>query len=257
MPGAEPIRHDGGDVAVLLCHGFTSTPGSMADWASALAEDGRTVSVPRLPGHGTTWQEMNRTRWQDWYASVENELLDLAAAHGQVFVGGLSMGGALALRLAVHHPDAVAGLMLVNPCVHVTDRRALPLRSLQMMTLPVLRHLVPALPGIASDIRKQGVAESAYAHNPLHALHSSIQLFADVKRDLPQVTAPMLLMRSAVDHVVPLSSGEYVKARVSSTDVTDVTLHDSYHVATLDEDAPLVFARSREFVSRVSSGVPA
>ena len=95
------------------------------------------------------------------------------------------------------------------------------------------------------------------AHNPLHALHSSLQLFADVKRDLPQVTAPMLLMRSAVDHVVPLSSGEYVKARVSSTDLTDVTLHDSYHVATLDEDAPLVFARSREFVSRVSSGVPA
>ncbi len=189
MPGAEPIRHDGGDVAVLLCHGFTSTPGSMAEWAAALADDGRTVSVPRLPGHGTTWQEMNRTRWQDWYAAVENELLDLSATHGPVFVGGLSMGGALALRLAVHHPDAVAGLMLVNPCIHLTDR-TLPLRTLQLAGLPLLRHLVPALPGIASDIRKQGVAEVAYAHNPLHALHSATRLFADVKRDLPQVTAP-------------------------------------------------------------------
>ncbi len=256
MPGADPIRHDGGDVAVLLCHGFTSTPGSMSEWAAALADDGCTVSVPRLPGHGTTWQEMNRTRWQDWYATVENELLDLAQAHGQVFVGGLSMGAALALRLAVHHPDAVAGLMLVNPCVHLTDR-ALPLRTVQLAGLPLLRHLVPALPGIASDIRKQGVAEVAYAHNPLHALHSATQLFADVKRDLPQVTAPLLLMRSAVDHVVPRSSGEHVLARVSSTDVTDVTLHDSFHVATMDEDAPLVFARSREFVARVASEVPA
>lgn len=257
MPGAEPIRHDGGDVAVLLCHGFTSTPASLSDWAAALAQDGRTVSVPRLPGHGTTWQEMNRTRWQDWYSAIENELLDLAGTHGPVFVGGLSMGGALALRLAVHHPESVAGLMLVNPCVHLTDRRALPLRSLQMLGLPVLRHVVGGLPPIASDIRKQGVVEIAYPRTPLHALHSAGQLFADVKRDLPQVTAPLLLMRSATDHVVPLSSGQYVLARVSSTDVTDLTLHDSYHVATMDEDAPLIFARSQEFVSRIASEVAA
>lgn len=257
MPGAEPIRHDGGPVAVMLCHGFTSTPASMADWARALADSGCTVSVPRLPGHGTTWQELNRTRWQDWYAAVEHELHDLAATHGRVFVGGLSMGGALALRLAVHHPQDVAGLMLVNPCVSITDRREFPSRSVQMLGLPLLRHLVGGLPPIASDIRKHGVVEQAYPRTPLHALHSSRQLFADVRASLPQVTAPLLMLRSTVDHVVPTSSPTHVLARVSSTDVTDVRLHDSYHVATMDEDAPLVFARSVEFVQRVSSEVAA
>ncbi len=241
----------------MLCHGFTSTPASMADWALALAESGCTVSVPRLPGHGTTWQEMNRTRWPDWYAAVEHELLDLAGTHGPVFVGGLSMGGALGLRLAVHHPEQVAGLMLVNPCVSLTDRREFPSRSLQLVGLPVLRHLVAGLPPTANDIRKPGVVEQAYPRTPLHALHSAQQLFADVKASLPQVTAPLLVLRSTVDHVVPTSSAKYVLARVSSTDVSDVQLHDSYHVATMDDDAPLVFARSIEFVQRVSTEVAA
>jgi carboxylesterase len=257
MPGAEPIRHDGGPVAALLLHGFTSTPASMSEWAQALADDGLTVAVPRLPGHGTTWREMNTTRWPDWYAEVEHALLDLSEQHEKVFVGGLSMGGALALRLAVHHPEKVAGLMLVNPCVSLTDRREFPTRSVRMFPLPVLRHLVPGLTPIASDIRKQGVVEVAYPKTPLHALHSATHLFRDVKASLPQVTAPLLMMRSKVDHVVPTSSGKHVLDRVSSTDVTDLTLHDSFHVATMDEDAPLIFARSTEFVRRVANEVAA
>ena len=167
------------------------------------------------------------------------------------------MGGALALRLSVHHPSLVAGLMLVNPCVSVTDRKEFPLRGVQLLGLPVLRHLVGGLPPIANDIRKPGVTELAYDRNPLHAMHSGTQLYADVRRSLPQVTAPLLMMRSAVDHVVPTSSAKLVLARVSSTDVTDVVLHDSYHVATMDEDAPLVFARSVEFVQRVAAEVAA
>src|SRR5579875_1881715 len=66
LPGAEPFEHDGGRVGVLLCHGFTGSPQSLRPWAEFLAEAGLTVSLPRLPGHGTTWQEMSRTRSEDW-----------------------------------------------------------------------------------------------------------------------------------------------------------------------------------------------
>ena len=172
MPGAEPIRHDGGPVAVMLVHGFTSTPASLSEWAGALAENGFTVSVPRLPGHGTTWQEMNRTRWQDWYAAVEHELLDLAESHRQVFVGGLSMGGALALRLAVHHPALVAGLMLVNPCVTLADRREF--RSRRADARPAGAP-APGR-GAAADRERHpqaGHVELAYDRTPLNALHSA------------------------------------------------------------------------------------
>lgn len=229
---------------MLLCHGFTGTPASLAEWAAHLAEAGHAVSVPRLPGHGTTWQEMNRTRWPDWYAAVERELLELSGTHRTVVVGGLSMGAALALRLAALHPDKVDGLMLVNPSVKLTDPR--------LLAVPVLRHFLPSTPGIASDIKRAGVKELAYDRVPLHALHSSILMNGLVLRALPQVSAPLLVMRSTVDHVVPVSNGQLVLDRVSSTDVTDVRLHDSFHVATQDEDAPLIFARSAEFVTRVA-----
>src|SRR6266498_2414929 len=105
VPGAEPFHHDGGPVGVLLCHGFTGSPGSLRPWGEHLAGKGLTVSLPRLPGHGTRWQEMQLTGWEDWYATVDKAFLarheDLLAAFGQgqerceqVFVTGLSMGGA-------------------------------------------------------------------------------------------------------------------------------------------------------------------
>lgn len=249
MPGAEPFSHEGDDVAVLLCHGFTGCPQSLRPWAEHLAAEGFTVRLPRLPGHGTSWRELNLTRWQDWYSTVERELLDLAATHRAVVVGGLSMGGALALRLAQEHPAQVTGLVLVNPAVKLSDRR--------LAAVPVLRRLVPSIAGISSDIRAPGVTELAYDRTPLHALASSLQLYAHVDRDLPQVTQPVLVLRSAVDHVVPTSSAERVLARVSSCDLTDVRLHSSFHVATLDEDAPLIFAQSAAFARRITSAAAA
>jgi len=244
LPGAEPIAFDGDDVGVLLCHGFTSTPSSLAAWAERLAQDGRTVRVPRLPGHGTTWQEMNRTRWEDWYATVEVALVGLRERCAQVVVGGLSMGGALALRLAQERASDVAAIMLVNPAVRLTDPR--------LRLLPVLSHLVASLPGIASDIAKPGVVELAYDRTPLSALYSSVRAYAKVARDLPQVTQPLLLMHSPQDHVVPPRSSSLVLSRVSSKDVTEVLLHRSYHVATLDHDAELIEQTSSEFITRVT-----
>jgi carboxylesterase len=244
LPGAEPIAYDGDDVGVLLCHGFTSTPASLAGWAERMAKDGRTVRVPRLPGHGTTWQEMNRTRWEDWYVTVEAALIALRERCDQVVVGGLSMGGALALRLAQERPSDVAGLVLVNPAVKLTDPR--------LRLLPALSRIVASLPGIGSDIAKPGVVEQAYDRTPLAALHSSVKAYATVARDLPQVTQPLLLLHSPQDHVVPPISSSLVLSRVSSKDVTEVLLQRSYHVATLDHDAEFIEQTSSEFIVRVT-----
>lgn len=244
LPGAEPYSHDGGDVAVLLCHGFTGSPQGLRDWGEALAEAGYTVRLPRLPGHGTTWQDMNTTTWRDWYGTVDSALQELAADHDRIVVGGLSMGGALALRLAQRHPDLVRGLVLVNPAVKVEDWR--------LALLPLLKYAVPALPGISNDIAKPGVTELGYDKTPLKALHSQVIAWRDVVADLPTVTCPILLLRSQGDHVVPASSSALILGQVGSTDTTEVVLTESYHVATLDNDAPLIFRRSIEFVERVA-----
>jgi len=153
MPGAEPYSTDGGSTGILLLHGFTGSPKSMTPWGERMAAEGHTVRVPRLPGHGTRWQDMNLTRWEDWYAEAERSFRELSNSCEKVFVFGLSMGGSLTLRLAEQHGDAITGIVLVNPAVHSErpDRFALPL----------LQLIVPSFPGISNDIKKPGQDEGA------------------------------------------------------------------------------------------------
>jgi carboxylesterase len=245
LPGAEPFRHDGGPVGVLLCHGFTSSPASLRPWAQHLADAGYSVRLPLLPGHGTDWRDLALTRWPDWYLTVERELLDLAEGCSEVFVAGLSMGGTLALRLAQNRPDAVSGLMLVNPSLHR--------RRLEMRLVPFARHLNLATPGIGNDIKRPGQDEGAYSRNPLQAVHSLTQLWADVAPRLADVMCPVIVFGSDEDHVVEPTNAIDVVHGVSSTDLTFIPLHDSYHVATLDNDAPLIFEQSVGFMQRVGA----
>jgi carboxylesterase len=86
----------------------------MRGLAEAFAAAGFSVELPRLPGHGTTVEEMKETRWADWTAEVEAAYQRLAARTERVVVAGLSMGGSLSLWTAFRHPE-VAGLVLVNP----------------------------------------------------------------------------------------------------------------------------------------------
>ncbi|MGW6458696.1 alpha/beta hydrolase [Streptomyces sp. NPDC055078] len=247
LPGAEPYRHEGGEVGVLLCHGFTGSPQSLRPWAGYLAERGLTVSLPLLPGHGTRWQDMQITGWQDWYAEVDRELRELIARCDQVFVFGLSMGGALALRLAAKHGDAVRGVVVVNPANKV--------HGLAASCLPVLRHLVRTTSGLTSDIAKEGAAELGYDRVPLHAAYSLRAFLRLVDGELPQVTQPMVLLHSPQDHVVPPADSARILGRVSSTDVREILLEQSYHVATLDHDAERIFEESHAFVGRFAPQV--
>lgn len=244
LPGAEPFHHDGSDVGVLLCHGFTGTPQSLRPWGEYLADRGYSVRIPLLPGHGTTWQEMNQTRWEDWYAAVDATFRELHEASERVVVCGLSMGGALALQLAQGHGPRISGLVLVNPAVKFEDPRTL--------LLPVLKHVVGSLGAIGNDVKKPGVTELAYTRTPLKAAHSQLVAWQSVVRDLPEVTQPVLLLRSPQDHVVPASSSALILSRISSLDVTEILLEDSYHVATIDNDAQRIFDESAKFIERTT-----
>lgn len=245
LPGSEPMQHEGSEIGVLLCHGFTGTPQSLRPWADHLVARGLTVSVPLLPGHGTRWQDMQVTGWQDWYAAVDRELRWLTERCSQVFVCGLSMGGALALRLAAKHGDAVSGVVVVNPAA--TFSRA------QGLAVPVLRHLLASSKGVVNDIAKGDGEEVGYDRVPLHAAYSLRNFLRLVRGELPRVTQPLLLLHSRVDHVVPPSDSAVVLGSVSSTDVTETVLEHSYHVATLDNDAERIFADSYGFITRLAT----
>ena len=155
MPGAEPYHHEGGQIGVLLCHGFTGSPQSLRPWGEYLAEAGMTVALPRLPGHGTTWQEMNRTRWEDWYAELDKTFADLRGRCAEVFVMGLSLGGCMALRLAEVTATGSGGWCSSTRPWSTTCRCC--------RLAPLLRLVVlPSVPGVAGDIKKAGATELAY-----------------------------------------------------------------------------------------------
>ena len=244
LPGAEPLDLPGGPVGVLVCHGFTGTTQSVRPWAEHLAAAGLTVAAPRLPGHGTRWQDMNRTGWDDWYGEVERTFDDLRTRCSTVFAMGLSMGGTLALRLAELRGAQVAGLVVVNASL-ATERRDAAL-------LPVVSRLLGSFPGIASDIKRPGVQELAYDRLPLKAAYALQRAWPVVRGDLGAISCPVLVYRSTVDHVVEPVSGRALLAGIrsgtSGGTVEERLLADSYHVATLDNDAPVIFEGSLAFV---------
>lgn len=242
---ARPDATGGRRIGVLLSHGFTGSPYSIRPWGSALAERGYAVEVPRLPGHGTTWQELNRTRWEDWYAEVARSFDRLVAHNDAVVVGGLSMGGGLVLRLAADRPDHVAGVVVVNPAVNIARK--------DVKLLPALKHLVPSMPGISNDIQKPGIHEYGYPRSPLRAADSMLRGFRALRSDLAKITAPLLVFRSFEDHVVDPSSARIIASSVSSRDYEERLLEHSFHVATLDNDAERIFDESAEFVARVTA----
>lgn len=241
---AQPFHADGGRVGVLFCHGFTGSPWSLLEWAKVTSDAGYQVSLPRLPGHGTTWQELNVTGWRDWYAAAERAFLELRATCDVVFVAGLSMGCALALRLAEKHLDQVAGLVLVNPAVMGYPK---------MLAVPVLHHFRASAKSIGSDIAEPGVSERAYERTPLRAANSMMRMWVDVRACMDLVSCPLLVFRSAVDHVVPSASTAFVLSHVSSDVITERILEHSYHVATMDRDKEQLFSESLQFFAEHSA----
>lgn len=236
-PGAGPAT-----AAVLLSHGYSSSPASVLPWAEYLASRGYDVSAPRLPGHGTTWREMNMTAWTDWYYRLEQEYLRLAADHEVVMVGGQSMGGCLAIRLAQQHPE-IPAVVLVNPSIATYDRR-------YRLLLPWLQYLKPSFPAISGDINKPGIREYAYDCSPLRAAWSMTRMWQVVTATMDRFTAPTLLFRSTVDHVVDYASVDLLRRLPN---VTVRMLEDSYHVACLDNDAERLAAESADFFDRFRS----
>jgi len=245
LPGAEPASFPGGPDGVLVLHGFTGSPQSMRGLAEAIAAAGYAVELPLLPGHGTAVEDMIPTRWTDWSAAAEAAYAQLAARCRRVAVAGLSMGGTLAVWLAARHPE-IAALVAINPALEEPAG-----------FVPALRDLLAAgtetMPGIGSDIAKPGLTELAYPESPVAPLLSMLEQAAEIQGMLPAVACPVLVFTSTLDHVVPPSSSDLLAQRVTGP-VHRVRLERSYHVATLDFDAPDVETGTVEFLAKVLGG---
>lgn len=239
-----PLAQGRNRVGVALFHGFTSGPLSVAPWARALAAAGADVEVPLLPGHGTRWEDLERVTATDWRETARRSVDALSASHDQVAVAGLSMGGALALDAAAHRH--VIAAVVVNPAL----RFASPLAPLAGW----LKHAVRTVEPIANDMVSPDADERAYPRTPLAGVHQVGRLQAAVRRGLADVSAPVLAYRSSVDHVVPPASISTLRRGLAPGLLDLRTLERSYHVATLDLDAPVIQDGSVAFLTELLGG---
>jgi carboxylesterase len=231
---------------VLVLHGFTGNPQSMRPLAEAVAAAGFTVDLPLLPGHGTAVEDMVPTRWKDWSGGAEAAYQALAAGCEKVLVTGLSMGGTLACWLAEEHPQ-IAGIAVVNPLADpATEEFKDGIGALVEAGTEVID-------GIGSDIAKEGAVEAAYPGTPLAAVLSLFEGVDLVAARLGDIHCPTLLLSSREDHVVDPVSGDVLERSVGGP-VDRVHLERSYHVATLDWDAPLIEDRVVSFALEVLGG---
>jgi carboxylesterase len=245
LEGAEPFTAAGGPQGALVLHGFTGSPQSMRGLAEALAAAGFTVELPRLPGHGTTVQDLATTTFDDWAAAAEAVYVDLAARCTSVVVVGLSMGGTLAAWLATRHPE-IAGLVEINGLVAPVDP------ALREGIEQVLAGGVAIIPGIGNDIADSSQTELAYSEVAVASLLSLLDAVEALTPDVPKISSPTLVIVSEQDHVVTPDTGDRFASAVTGP-VERMTLTRSFHVATLDFERADIEARVVEFARKVSS----
>ncbi len=233
---------EGGPTGVLLIHGYTGSPPEMRLVGDYLHQRGYTVSAPLMPGHGTNIEDMNSRRWPEWTDCVQDALADLESRCDKVFVGGLSMGAVLTLYLAALHPE-LAGAIAYSPAVVVADRL--------IYLTPILKYLFPKKPKSGVSDLTDPTAELRlwnYEENPIRAAHELLKLTRRVRRMLPQVTCPLLVIHSTLDTTIHPQSAQFTYERAGSTDKELVTLHNSGHCITVDSEWETVAEKTYQFI---------
>lgn len=227
------------DTGILVIHGFTGSTQSMRLIAHQLHKLGYTVHMPRLKGHGTTPEDMETTGYKDWIESAEEAYKELRSKVKKIFLLGLSMGGTLTLYGAIHHK--IDGAITINAAVDLPN----------FLALYEDEKSPRFIPGIGSDIKKEGIKEWAYDRTPKKCINDILILGKKVKEKLSEIKCPILIFKSLEDHVVPPYNQDYIYNHVGSTQKELVELKNSYHVATLDNDWELIVEKTQDFIQAI------
>ncbi|PTX59601.1 carboxylesterase [Melghirimyces profundicolus] len=240
----DPFFYQGGETGILLIHGFTGTPSELRPMGQYLKERGYTVHAPLLAGHGTSPEEMECTAWTDWWQSVLDAYDHLCEKGGvrRIVAAGLSMGGALALNLARTRP--LAGVVSLCAPIYLRDKR---------------HHLVDAvrwvMPYLKRGGEKPGHIEEhlvPYDRTPLKCISSLNRLIRHVRRHLPEVEVPALVVQAKKDETVIPRSALYIYHHISSEDKRLIWYEKSSHIITLDKEREQLFADVDAFARRLA-----
>ncbi len=246
----EPFLYPGGETGCLLIHGLTGAPEEMRWMGRFLADQGFTVLGVRLFAHGTQVADMNRARWQDWLANVEDGYHMLRGLTTEMVVMGISMGGALALLLA--REFEVAGVLLMATPVRLPEARIERIRPL----LPLISKVVPTLrlPGESDWVDKEAEKLQLYYHEfPVRASAELHDLLEEMRASLGMVKAPALLLYAEGDVGTPPDAAQFIYDKLGSADKQILWLENSGHNIPRDASREQAFEAAASFIRRVTA----
>jgi len=261
-----PITLTGGEHAVLLFHGLQSSPAELLPLAKRLQQAGYTVHMPHIAGYGYSHGDTPRsvTHWQDWHAKAMQEFRELQQRHKTVALGGLCIGATLSLSIAAELGDKVAALTLLSTTLWY-DGWAMPWyrpfrylgyiwpirywytykeREPFGLKNPQLRKW------IAREMAHKDATMVGASRLNLPAIQEAERMIASVKRSLPHITAPAIIIHAEEDEVASPRSAHHIAAHIGSREVETVMLHNSYHMITVDNDRELVSTETIRFFDK-------
>ena len=235
-----PFFWESGSVGVLLSHGYTATTAEVRLLAKHLHERGYTVAAPLLAGHGTQPADLNHVSWRDWVASAEKVYAQLADRCKQVFIGGQSMGGVVALQLASQHPEAV-GVLLYAPAIKFT-----------MTMLDKIKLYAGSL--FMSEVARESLDGSdkwqGYPGLPLKGAIQLLQMQGAVRQRLPMIKQPVIVFQGRKDTTVDVTAGDIILQGVNSTYKEHHWMERSSHAIPIDCELDAVADLTARFMKK-------
>jgi carboxylesterase len=237
----ETFFWEAGSVGILLLHGYTATTAEVRLLGKRMHEKGYTVAGPLLAGHGTHPDDLNHVRWRDWVDSAEKMYTQLAARCQQVFVGGESMGGVIALDLASRHPE-ITGILLYAPAIQLTMT---PLEKIKLYAGSLFISEVARASLDSKDVWQ------GYPGLPLKGAIELLRMQGAVRKHLPQIRQPVIVFQGRRDTTVQAGAGDVILQGVRSTLKEHHWMEKSAHAITLDCELDVVTELTVNFIDKV------
>jgi esterase/lipase/1-acyl-sn-glycerol-3-phosphate acyltransferase len=251
--GAPRLHIGDTKVGVLLVHGYMASPEEMRPLYEHLVAQGLTVYAVRLAGHGTSPYDLATRKWEDWYYTARVGYTILTTLVDKIFICGFSMGGALSWHLAASKPPKLSGIVSISAAMILKSRTS---------------FLAPFIDFVDDTMKLLGMGKSPvefipnhpenphinYFKNPVHGVDQLLELVAVVRKELPKITIPALIIQGGKDPTVdPESAEEYCETIASKT--KGLVWVDSPYHGIVYRGGDAIFDRIYRFITDPADGV--